>query len=209
MLCGICEREFVKEHHNQKYCSDECKKQAIKNSKEKYKKSEKGIKSNKKWINSDRRKENEKRYRQKPTARAKAVKRSIKCLSNSPELQEKKRLRDIEYGRSKKGKEKNRVASAKYRKTPKGKATNKRQKYIKRAIGEISQEAILKIEEKNHCYYCGELCNDDKTIDHKHPVSRGGTNDIDNLVVACRSCNCSKNDKTEEEYRMWRNENDM
>lgn len=209
MLCGICEREFAKEHHNQKYCSDECKKQAIKNSKEKYKKSEKGIKSNKKWINSDRRKENEKRYRQKPIARAKAVKRSIKCLSNSPELQEKKRLRDIEYGRSEKGKEINRVASAKYRKTPKGKATNKRQKYIRRTIGEISQEAILKIEEENHCYYCGKLCIEDKTIDHKHPVSRGGTNDIDNLVVACRSCNCSKNDKTEEEYRMWRNENDM
>ena len=209
MLCGICEREFAKEHHNQKYCSDECKKQAIKNSKEKYKKSEKGIKSNKKWINSDRRKENEKRYRQKPIARAKAVKRSIKCLSNSPELQEKKRLRDIEYGRSEKGKEINRVASAKYRKTPKGKATNKRQKYIRRTIGEISQEAILKIEEENHCYYCGKLCIEDKTIDHKHPVSRGGTNDIDNLVVACRSCNCSKNDKTEEEHRMWKNENDM
>ena len=38
-------------------------------------------------------------------------------------------------------------------------------------------------------------------LEHKTPLSRGGTNDYENLAVACRSCNCSKQDKTEKEYR--------
>lgn len=31
--------------------------------------------------------------------------------------------------------------------------------------------------------------------DHLIPVSRGGTNDPDNIVVSCRSCNRSKGDR--------------
>jgi 5-methylcytosine-specific restriction endonuclease McrA len=30
------------------------------------------------------------------------------------------------------------------------------------------------------------------TIDHIIPVSRGGTNDVDNLRLLCRSCNSKK-----------------
>ncbi len=50
------------------------------------------------------------------------------------------------------------------------------------------------------CQYCGEsygpLC-----IDHVFPLSRGGSNDPDNLTVACVSCNSSKRDKTVSEWR--------
>lgn len=52
------------------------------------------------------------------------------------------------------------------------------------------------------CYLCykkirfGEDC-----IEHKTPLSRGGTNKKSNLAISCRSCNCSKGKKTEREYR--------
>ena len=44
------------------------------------------------------------------------------------------------------------------------------------------------------CWYCGCQTNPfrDFTVDHMHPVARGGTDDIDNLVPACRSCNSAK-----------------
>lgn len=31
------------------------------------------------------------------------------------------------------------------------------------------------------------------TIDHVIPVSKGGTDDLENLVIACRKCNSKKN----------------
>ena len=40
-------------------------------------------------------------------------------------------------------------------------------------------------------------------IDHKTPISRGGTNDKSNLQLLCRSCNLSKNNQTMEEFK-WR-----
>lgn len=43
------------------------------------------------------------------------------------------------------------------------------------------------------CQYCGQL--PPKVIleiDHIHPVSKGGTNDIDNLITACFDCNRGK-----------------
>lgn len=49
------------------------------------------------------------------------------------------------------------------------------------------------------CTYCGST--DDLTCDHIHPLARGGTNDLDNLTTACRSCNSSKGDKLIEEWR--------
>lgn len=38
-------------------------------------------------------------------------------------------------------------------------------------------------------------------LEHKTPLSRGGTNIKTNLAIACQKCNCRKHTKTEEEYR--------
>jgi 5-methylcytosine-specific restriction endonuclease McrA len=49
------------------------------------------------------------------------------------------------------------------------------------------------------CVYC---CTDlhgadprDVTLDHVKPKADGGSNEPGNLVTACRSCNCSRQDK--------------
>ena len=43
------------------------------------------------------------------------------------------------------------------------------------------------------CQYCGNAPPKHILhVDHIHPVKEGGTNDIDNLVTACQSCNLGK-----------------
>lgn len=57
------------------------------------------------------------------------------------------------------------------------------------------------------CFYCGVTMvfghNDSPRsahLEHKTPLSRGGTHSEDNCVLACRSCNLSKGTKTAEEF---------
>ena len=54
-----------------------------------------------------------------------------------------------------------------------------------------------------HCAYCGKILSDvdDLTIDHKNPKAKGGTDELDNLVGCCKSCNQMKADKTVAEFR--------
>ncbi len=53
------------------------------------------------------------------------------------------------------------------------------------------------------CYYCGRTPIKIE-IDHKLPISRGGTNDENNLVVSCQKCNRSKRNKTVKEFLKWK-----
>jgi 5-methylcytosine-specific restriction endonuclease McrA len=59
------------------------------------------------------------------------------------------------------------------------------------------------------CRYCGLAVRwSDRrgprggTIDHVQPVSRNGKNELNNLVIACRSCNSRKQDRTPDEAGM-------
>ena len=49
------------------------------------------------------------------------------------------------------------------------------------------------------CVYCGKS-NTRLEIDHVIPRSRGGTNRLSNLVIACHDCNQKKSNKTLEEF---------
>jgi 5-methylcytosine-specific restriction endonuclease McrA len=49
------------------------------------------------------------------------------------------------------------------------------------------------------CVYCG--VEDKLTVDHVIPISRGGLDSPENVVPACRSCNCSKGAKLLSEWQ--------
>ena len=51
------------------------------------------------------------------------------------------------------------------------------------------------------CFYCKTpLILDRVSPDHKQPVSRGGTNNRDNIRLVCRGCNTKKGALTESEF---------
>jgi hypothetical protein len=62
------------------------------------------------------------------------------------------------------------------------------------------------------CYWCenagrvtwhmGGLITFEQQIDHLIPVSKGGTNDVWNLVLACGYCNASRGARAEDEFRL-------
>lgn len=49
-------------------------------------------------------------------------------------------------------------------------------------------------EENNKCFVCGKEIKEYKnaTLEHKIPLSKGGSNRKDNLTVSCRECNFKK-----------------
>jgi hypothetical protein len=59
------------------------------------------------------------------------------------------------------------------------------------------------------CWYCGAdtvrspQAMNEASIDHRIPISLGGTDDAENLVLACRSCNSEKGAKTADEFRLY------
>ena len=85
------------------------------------------------------------------------------------------------------------------------------QKYraLKRAGGELSIKRIQLVYEDNikkygtlTCYLCEKsLIFSKDHLEHKTPLSRGGTNEYTNLGVSCQRCNNRKHAKTEQEFR--------
>lgn len=63
---------------------------------------------------------------------------------------------------------------------------------------------ILKTKFGNICWYCG-ICLDDREfhVDHIHPKSKGGGDDILNLALACAMCNRAKHNKDLRTFISW------
>ena len=62
---------------------------------------------------------------------------------------------------------------------------------------------VVKERDMSLCRYCGRSVDwgdrrgqDGGTYDHVDPISKGGSNSPDNVVVACRACNSQKKDRT-------------
>ncbi len=106
------------------------------------------------------------------------------------------------YARTENGRRVRREIVDRYQKTPRGralkhaasiKATLKRYhqdpEYHKRKVW-LRKHGLDDYRLDTKCAICNTA--DDLTLDHKHPVSRGGTSDDNNLWTLCRSCNSFK-----------------
>ncbi len=68
----------------------------------------------------------------------------------------------------------------------------------------ITKEQRMAVYNKfgGHCAYCGcEIDLSNMQVDHIKALERGGTDDMDNLYPACRSCNHYKHTFTVEDFR--------
>lgn len=96
-----------------------------------------------------------------------------------------------------------------YYQKPNKKLSNQKRQFMKKLGGELSIATIQLVYEDNikkygtlTCYLCEKKIEFRKDhLEHKTPLSRGGTNEYYNLAIACQQCNCKKNTKTEIEYR--------
>jgi len=108
-------------------------------------------------------------------------------------------------------KEKSYLIKQKYYQTEKGKLSRQRIKCRRRArerniINTLTSKEWLDILEAYNyrCAYCGVEfnCENLPTKDHVIPISRGGNNTKENVVPACKSCNCKKFNKLLSEMEM-------
>lgn len=77
---------------------------------------------------------------------------------------------------------------------------------IAQAGGRYTPKDIVAIGDSQgwQCVYCMQDIETGYHIDHKTPLSRGGTNYPNNLQLLCAPCNLSKHAKTHEEYLRYR-----
>ena len=89
------------------------------------------------------------------------------------------------------------------------KMIHQKRKALMRGGGKLTIKTIQLVYEDNikqygtlTCIYCLNPIEFGKdNLEHKQPLTRGGTNIYNNLAVACQKCNYRKHTKTEEEFR--------
>lgn len=66
---------------------------------------------------------------------------------------------------------------------------------VKRKNFSAKERLAIYRKTKGHCYLCGEFVDYDFfEVEHKVPLSKGGTNDLSNVFCACHCCNTIKHD---------------
>lgn len=103
--------------------------------------------------------------------------------------------KSVEWGRN--NKEKRKIAKDKWKAKNKEKTNFLGRMYNwrkKNAEGRITLEQSRWLYSRHTlCLYCNK--NKPNTIDHVVPLSKGGTNNLDNLLAVCVNCNSRKGDK--------------
>jgi 5-methylcytosine-specific restriction endonuclease McrA len=59
---------------------------------------------------------------------------------------------------------------------------------------------LIKALDFVRCYYCLKVIAGTIHFDHIVPIAKQGPHSIENICVACASCNCSKSDKLIHEW---------
>jgi 5-methylcytosine-specific restriction endonuclease McrA len=143
-----------------------------------------------------------------------AIKR--KPFFKSPEYRKKYRLRyrieenrkkiaraKLLYARSSEFRAKRAASNKRYRQSLLGRATAFRAKMKRRHLGaririKLSDMAAIRSAFKNACAYCG--IDEHLTFDHFLSLNSGGETVMGNLVLACHSCNSSKQHRPPETW---------
>ena len=179
-ICRICGKEFYSGAANGTLCSPECKKERKHESDKAYRMTEHGQAVRRKNRKSPATIATRKRYEQTEV------------------FKQSKHARNKIYMQGEKAKALGRKRKLNYYYSHYSKKFNL---YDPKAY-KVTLEDIQTLYAQKICFYCNsELSENEKTVDHKIPVSRGGTNAMNNLVICCHSCNSKKNNQTDKEYK--------
>lgn len=124
-----------------------------------------------------------------PEQREKALARARAWATKNPE---RRRVIKKRYAEAERGRQVGRVGSI---------AARARRRA---APGGFSAEDIenLLVDQFWTCAYCpADISGGRHTVDHITPLSKGGTNWLRNICLACRPCNTKKNARTPDEWR--------
>ena len=109
------------------------------------------------------------------------------------EYQEKNREKFLEYGRKWSHNNLEKVAE---------KARKRRARKLQAEGTHSVADIALQLEAQNgRCWWCGKPLGDSYHVDHRIPLSRGGSDAPGNLCISCPSCNVRKSDKMPWEWK--------
>lgn len=144
--------------------------------------------------NKKKKRENEKKYNSRNKERLRKYKKKYReNLKNKNIAQEYQKKYQI------KNKERLKKYVSYWAKTDKGKIickkiNHKRNALLKNSLFDLTKKDIEKIFKRDVvCVYCNSF--NKLSLDHIIPVSNGGDTTFNNIVLACKSCNSSKNNK--------------
>ena len=82
-------------------------------------------------------------------------------------------------------------------------AFHKRRAMKKSAGGTFTKKDVqaLYSAQGGLCFYCPTSLEGGYHVDHKTPLSRGGSNNAENIALSCASCNLRKHARTAEEFK--------
>lgn len=150
-------------------------------------------------------KQKTKLYRKYNNRKPDTKKKKSEYYQNTKERDKEKRLiNDRNYYNRNKNKVIQKVLNWQKRNPDKKRATD--HNYRSRLYangGKIKSDIVSEVLQSNNgfCQYCNK--NKANSVDHIIPLSKGGTNNRDNLAPACSSCNSSKKDKLLSEWKRY------
>lgn len=72
--------------------------------------------------------------------------------------------------------------------------------------GTVTPEFVKTVYNLTDCYYCKEeIPRKFRTLEHKQPLKKGGLHSINNITMACSTCNNTKGKMTELEFIKYKN----
>jgi 5-methylcytosine-specific restriction endonuclease McrA len=141
---------------------------------------------------------------------AKKNKEKIKGYNKKYRESHKEEIRKKRWWQTPRGKETQKHATEKYLQSPKGKFGMKARNHNRRLkTQDLTLDIVKEVYADNvklygvlTCYLCLKPIPLGKDqLDHKKSLYRGGNNKNKNLGVACQFCNCSKRERSVDEFK--------